>query len=205
MGYYGKGLDHLATHKFFDQKFKTAGVKVLPGEYYATKDNIMITTLLGSCISACLYDDKAKVGGLNHFLLPGEENSANLLSSSGRYGMFAMELLINHLMKLGATREHLKAKVFGGARVIKGMTSANVGQHNVDFITLYLDQESIPISALSVLDIYPRKVNFFPSSGRVYVKQLTGHYDSELIAQEKKYQGQAQAEADQSGGEIDLF
>lgn len=203
---YNKSLEHLASHKFFDNKFKAAGVKVLPGEYYASKDDIMISTLLGSCVAACVYDDVAKVGGMNHFLLPGEiGGDADIMSSSGRYGVYAMELLINHLMKLGAKRERLKAKVFGGASVIKGMTLSNVGQRNVEFILTYLQQENIPVCASSVLDVSPRKVNFFPQTGKAFVRQLADIYQSEVVEQEKRYEGKAKEEASHSGGDIDFF
>ncbi|MBJ7554400.1 chemoreceptor glutamine deamidase CheD [Marinomonas spartinae] len=204
---YSKSLEHLATHKYYDNKFKAAGVKVLPGEYYASKDDIMITTLLGSCVAACLFDEEAKVGGLNHFLLPGEDGDNSMLSSSGRYGVYAMELLVNHLMKLGARRERIKAKVFGGANVIKSLSSASsVGERNVAFIMMYLKQENIPVCSSSVLDITPRKVNFFPQSGKAFVKQLADIYQSDVVAQEKRYQGKAKEEVENSsGGDIDFF
>lgn len=203
---YNKSLENLATHKFFDNTFKAAVVRVLPGEYYASKDDIMISTLLGSCVAACVYDDVEKVGGLNHFLLPGEVWAGdNMMSASGRYGMYAMELLINHLMKLGAKRERLKAKVFGGASVIKGMTLSNIGERNVAFILAYLQQENIPICGSSVLDVLPRKVNFFPQTGKVFVRQLADTYQSKVMEDEQRYEGKAKEKADRSGGDIDFF
>lgn len=196
--------EHLATHKFFDSRFKSAAVKVLPGEYYATKDDLMITTLLGSCIAVCLYDSKAKVGGMNHFLLPDGGDSGDLLSSSGRYGVYAMELLINRIVKLGGTRKHLRAKVFGGGNVIKSMTHSKVGDQNVSFVMGFLKNEGIPIDAKDVLDIYPRKVNFFPFTGRVMMKKLMNHYDHELIDKEIKLR-KVVTEHKAESGDVDLF
>ncbi len=196
--------EHFATHKFFDSRFKSAAVKVLPGEYYATKDDLMITTLLGSCIAVCLYDPKHKVGGMNHFLLPEGGDGGDLMSTSGRYGVYAMELLINHIVKLGGARKHLRAKVFGGGNVIKSMTHSKVGDQNVTFIMGFLKNEGIPIDAEDVLDIYPRKVNFFPFSGRVMMKKLTSHYDHELIDKEIKLRKVVTQHKTESG-DVDLF
>lgn len=196
--------EHLATHKYFDAKFKKAGIKVLPGEYYATKDDLMITTLLGSCVAVCLYDENAGVGGLNHFLLPDGGDSTDLLSTSGRYGVYAMELLINHIVKLGGARDRLRAKVFGGGNVIKSMTQSKVGDQNVEFVMGYLQNELIPIDAEDVLDIYPRRVNFFPATGRVMMKKLMNHYDNELIDKEIKLR-KVVTEHRTESGDVDLF
>ena len=196
--------EHFATHKFFDSRFKSAAVKVLPGEYYATKDDLMITTLLGSCIAVCLYDPGSRVGGMNHFLLPDGGDSSDLLSTSGRYGVYAMELLVNHIVKLGGARSQLRAKVFGGGNVIKSMTHSKVGDQNVNFVMGYLKNEGIPIDATDVLDIYPRRVNFFPFTGRVMMKKLTNHYDNELIDKEIKLR-KVVTEHKTESGDVDLF
>ncbi|MDB6002592.1 MAG: chemotaxis protein CheD, partial [Rhizobacter sp.] len=145
-----------ASFFFFDAHFQSEAVKVLPGEYFVYTEDILIMTTLGSCIAACLYDRNAKVGGMNHFMLP--EGSGD----SGRYGSFAMELLINEMMKCGASRLTMEAKVFGGGQVISGMSSMNVGERNTSFVVDYLKTERIPIVSKDVLDIYPRKVCFLP-------------------------------------------
>ncbi|TPE51547.1 chemoreceptor glutamine deamidase CheD [Maribrevibacterium harenarium] len=195
--------EHLATRKYHDRQFDIMAVKVLPGEYYATQDDVMITTLLGSCVAVCLYDPKIHAGGMNHFLLP-EGDASDFLSESGRYGVYAMEMLINHLLKLGARRERFRAKIFGGGNVIRGMTHNNVGGNNADFIQTYLKNEGIPIEASDLLDIYPRRVNFFPASGRVMMKKLVNHYDNEFINEEMRYK-QAVTKSRQETGDIDLF
>lgn len=195
--------EHLATTKYFDRTFDINAMKVLPGEYYATADDMMITTLLGSCVAVCLYDPISRVGGMNHFLLP-EGDPNDLLSSSGRYGVYAMELLINHLVKLGGRRDRFRAKIFGGGAVIRGMVHSNVGQNNAEFIQSYLKNEMIPIDASDLLDIYPRRVNFYPVSGKAMMKKLTKHYDDELIDNETRYRKAVDASQVDSG-DVDLF
>ena len=115
-----------ASFFFYDAHFKNEAVKILPGEYFVYAEDILIMTTLGSCIAACLWDRDAKVGGMNHFMLPQGEGDAG----SGRYGSYAMELLINELLKRGAARHSLEAKVFGGGQVISGMNTMNVGERN---------------------------------------------------------------------------
>lgn len=195
--------EHLATTKYFDRNFDISSIKVLPGEYYATSEDMMITTLLGSCVAVCLYDPIAKVGGMNHFLLP-EGDPNDLLSASGRYGVYAMELLINHLIKIGARRDKFRAKIFGGGAVIRGMVHNNVGKNNAEFIKAYLHNEGIPVDASDLLDIYPRRVNFFPTSGKALMKKLKNHYDNELIDNEMRYK-KAVVESQVDSGDIDLF
>lgn len=195
--------EHLATTRYYDRQFDTAAMKVLPGEYYATADDLMITTLLGSCVAVCLYDPKARLGGMNHFLLP-EGDPNDLLSATGRYGVYAMEMLINHLVKLGGRRDHFRAKIFGGGSVIKGMVHSKVGHNNAEFIKAYLHNEGIPVDAEDLLDIYPRRVNFFPATGRALMKKLRNHYDNELIDNELRYK-KAVVASQVDSGDIDLF
>ena len=111
-----------ASFFYRDQHFKQDSVKVLPGEYYVTQVDLMVVTVLGSCIAACIWDPKVRVGGMNHFMLP--EGGGD---TSGRYGSYAMELLINEMIKLGARREWMQAKVFGGGQVMHSFTTMNVG------------------------------------------------------------------------------
>ncbi|TDR06651.1 chemoreceptor glutamine deamidase CheD [Marinomonas communis] len=196
--------EHLATKQYFDRQFDTDAMKVLPGEYYATADDMMITTLLGSCVAVCLYDPISKVGGMNHFLLP-EGDPNDLLSASGRYGVYAMEMLINHLVKLGGRRDRFRAKIFGGGAVIRGMVQNNVGKNNAEFIQSFLQNEEIPVDASDLLDIYPRRVNFFPVSGKAMMKKLKNHYDNELIDNELRYKKAVVESSQTDSGDIDLF
>ena len=155
-------------------------------------------TTLGSCIAACLWDREAKVGGMNHFMLP--EGDAGL----GRYGSYAMELLINEMMKHGASRATMEAKLFGGGQVTNGMTSMNIGERNTAFVVEYLKTERIPIMSKDVLGIHPRKVCFLPASGKAMVKRLAPSNTAALAAQDRAAAQQV-APASARGGSIDLF
>ena len=188
-----------ASFFYRDHHFKQDAVKVLPGEYYVTGDDIVIMTVLGSCIAACIYDPYARVGGMNHFMLP--EGGAD---SGGRYGSYAMELLINEMMKLGDRRESMQAKVFGGGQVMHTFTTMNVGERNTKFVLDYLQTERIAVVSKDVLDIHPRKVVFFPSTGKAMVKRLAHSHPETLETQERK--GNAAVVATTTaGGSIDLF
>src|SRR5574343_352817 len=187
-----------ASFFFYDAHFKNEAVKVLPGEYYVDNEDLLVMTTLGSCIAACLWDRQARIGGMNHFMLP--EGSGD----SGRYGSYAMELLINEMMKRGASRLTMEAKIFGGGAVISGMNSINVGERNTKFVMDFLATERIPIVSKDVLDVYPRKVCFLPASGKAMVKRLAPTNTDALVAQEKAA-AQRDLPASTGGGSIDLF
>lgn len=188
-----------ASFFFFDQHFKYAAVKVLPGEFFVSDEDLLIMTVLGSCIAACIWDSRLRIGGMNHFMLP--EGGAD---TSGRYGSYAMELLINELIKRGSMREHMQAKVFGGAAVISGMTSMNVGERNTQFVLDYLATERIPVVSKDVMDIYPRKVVFFPVTGKAMVKRLAHAHPETLETQERQGTATRLAQTN-AGGTVDLF
>jgi chemotaxis protein CheD len=187
-----------ASFFFYDAHFKNDAVKILPGEYFVHHEDLLIMTTLGSCIAACLWDRNARIGGMNHFMLP--EGSGD----SGRYGSYAMELLINEMMKRGAARSSMEAKVFGGGQVISGMNSLNVGERNTKFVIDYLKTEHIPILSKDVLDIYPRKVCFLPASGKAMVKRLAAANTDALLAQDR-VAAQRAVPAATGGGSVDLF
>ncbi|MDF1485753.1 chemoreceptor glutamine deamidase CheD [Ramlibacter sp. H39-3-26] len=189
-----------AAFFYFDHHFQYNAVKILPGEYYVANENLVIMTVLGSCIAACLWDSRMRTGGMNHFMLP-DGDSADI---SGRYGSYAMELLINEMLKLGARRESMQAKIFGGAQVMHNFTTMNVGERNTKFVIDYLHTERIPVVSEDVLDIYPRKVCFFPVTGKAMVKRLAHAHPETLVAQEVK--GNVVAVAQKTaGGSVDLF
>jgi chemotaxis protein CheD len=187
-----------ASFFFYDAHFKNDAVKVLPGEYYVDAEDMLVMTTLGSCIAACLWDRNAKVGGMNHFMLP--EGTGD----SGRYGSYAMELLINEMMKRGASRQTMEAKVFGGGAVISGMNTINVGERNTAFVMDYLKTERIPVVSKDVLDIYPRKVCFLPASGKAMVKRLAPS-NAEALVMQDKVAAQKAVPQNTGGGSIDLF
>lgn len=162
---------YFAKATYFDRMFNAKAVKILPGEYHASGDNTIITTVLGSCVSVCIYDTKSGVGGMNHFMLPGDSDTISARDhGSARYGVHAMELLIEHVIRLGAKRTSLTAKVFGAGKVIDNM--GDVGSRNAAFALRYLKQMGIDVHAQDVGNVYPRRVYFFPGTGRVLVKRI---------------------------------
>jgi len=195
---------HLAPNTYYDRYFDKEAVKILPGEYYVTTSDKLIVTVLGSCVAVCLRDKFSHCGGMNHFLLPNDgTNESGLLTESARYGVYAMELLINHLLKLGANRGRLEAKVFGGGNVLRGLTLNNVGQRNAEFVLDYLQNEGIPVVAQDLLDEYPRKVYFFPDTGKVMVKKIKSVHNSTIIDRESEYR--MRVKYTPKSGDVDLF
>jgi chemotaxis protein CheD len=187
-----------ASFFYADHHFQYDAVKVLPGEYFVSGDDVLIMTVLGSCIAACVWDGKARIGGMNHFMLPEGEDG------SGRYGSYAMELLLNEMIKMGARRETMQAKVFGGGAVMAGFTTMNVGERNTKFVLDYLATERIPVVSQDVLDIHPRKVCFFPVTGKALVKRLA-HAHPEALAVEERKGNAATVAKSTAGGSVDLF
>ena len=197
-------ISALAPTTYFDRHFNCDAVKILPGEYFVTQRDLVIVTVLGSCVSVCLRDRLSGIGGMNHFMLPGNNDGGfSPISASARYGVYAMELLINHLLKLGARRNCFEAKVFGGGSVLRGMTANNVGERNAEFVRDYLEIEKIPVVAEDLLDIYPRKVYYFPMSGRVMVKKLKSLHNTTLLDREMEYSMRIKRVP--VAGDIDLF
>ncbi len=188
-----------ASFFYFDPNFQFDAVKVLPGEYFVTDEDLLIVTVLGSCIAACLWDGRAQVGGMNHFMLPEGGGEGG-----GRYGSYAMELLINEMMKKGARRESMQAKIFGGGQVMHSFTAMNVGERNTQFVLDYLRTERIPVVSQDVLDIYPRKVCYFPKSGKAMVKRLAHAHPESLAAEERKG-NVVNVVKTTAGGSVDLF
>lgn len=196
--------EHLATNFYFDKNFNSEAVKLLPGEYYVTDKNMLLVTVLGSCVAACIRDCYSGIGGMNHFMLPDAgADEGNPLAASARYGTYAMEVLINQLLKLGARRANLEAKVFGGGNVLDGLTVANVGQRNADFVLKFLRTEKIRVVAQDLVDIFPRKVYFFPHNSKVMVKKLRTMHNNTISQREKDYSSRLQRS--DSGGDVELF
>ncbi|HPB65885.1 MAG TPA: chemotaxis protein CheD [Spirochaetales bacterium] len=169
----------------FDQSVLT----IHPGEYHVSRDDIIISTVLGSCVSVAFWDRRLQQGGMNHFMLPGDVSDADLVRNpNAKYGMFAIELLYNELMKLGSMKRDLVAKVFGGASVLKLETGpTKVPKGNVDFAQAYLHAEGIPIIANDTGGILPRKIFFFAQTGKVLLKRIAGAMASEVEREEALY------------------
>lgn len=193
------GSEHLF---YYDKEVQSQAAKVLPGEYLVTRRDIALVTLLGSCVAACLRDAEADIGGINHFMLP--EGGTGPASESARYGGYAMEMLLNEMLKRGAARGRIEAKVFGGGSVLKGFTTANVGERNAQFVREYLAREGIRIVAEDLLDVHPRKLFYFPKSGRALVKRLPAAYVAEVGQLETLYRRRLKEQPVAEGG-IELF
>lgn len=160
-----------SSQMYFDRTFATKAVKILPGQYHATNTAAVITTVLGSCVSVCLYDCVTGVGGMNHYMLPGDTGEGGASGDdSARYGIHAMALLLEHVIQLGAKHVNLEAKVFGAGKVMSGMS--DVGRQNADFALRFLEERKIRVIAVDVGDIFPRKICFSPATGQVFVKRI---------------------------------
>lgn len=192
-----------ATNVYYDRTFDCDAAKILPGEYYYTQEDMLIVTVLGSCVAACIRDRVSGLGGMNHFMLPDSGDANSPVSASMRYGTFAMEVLINELLKAGARRENLEAKVFGGGAVLRGFTAMNVGERNAEFVMNYLKTEQIRVVAEDLNDVHPRKVYFFPRSGKVLVKRLMQVRNDTVARRELDYASRLKVEP--VAGDIDLF
>ncbi len=200
-----RGFEHL--QRFWEPDTERWTTKLLPGEYYVTCHDEAITTVLGSCISACVRDPKRGVGGMNHFMLP--EDSASGRNSwldpavrlATRYGSYAMESLINDLLKVGADRKRLEIKLFGGGRILSSMT--DVGARNIDFIRNFVRIEGYRIAAEDVGGLQPRKIVYFPAQGRVKVRKLRAIENRSIADREQIYL--ASLGKQQDGGEVELF
>ncbi|MBP0596940.1 chemoreceptor glutamine deamidase CheD [Herbaspirillum sp. LeCh32-8] len=196
--------DQFATNLYYDRTFDCDSAKILPGEYFFTHKDMMIVTVLGSCVSACIRDRVSGIGGMNHFMLPdGGGDDGSPVSASARYGNYAMEILINDVLKAGARRENLEAKVFGGGNVLRGFSAINVGERNAEFVRRYLKAENIRVVAEDLNDIWPRKVYFFPRTGKVLVKKLKQLHNNTLADREKAYASKLVTKP--VSGAVDLF
>ncbi len=191
-----------ARNLYRDRDHDIDAAKLLPGEYFVSTNDMLLVTVLGSCVAACIRDVRMGIGGMNHFMLP-DGDAINPDAIGARYGTYAMDVLISHLLKLGARRENLEAKVFGGGNVLPGMTQANVGHKNAEFVESFLGAENIRIAARDLALGHPRKVYFFPASGRVLVKRLRSMHNDTVIERETQYR-QRLTNGPKSG-EIELF
>ncbi|HOY69859.1 MAG TPA: chemoreceptor glutamine deamidase CheD [Methylotenera sp.] len=197
--------EEISTTLYYDRTFDCNAAKISPGEYYFTDKDMVIVTVLGSCVSACVRDSVSGIGGMNHFMLPDSAaaDKDSPVSESMRYGTYAMEVLINQLLRNGARRENLEAKIFGGGNVLKSFTTMNVGDRNALFVKKFLKDERIRVTGEDLLDIYPRKVYYFPKTGKVLVKKLKNMHNDTIYKREEAYASKLKT-AD-VGGEIDLF
>lgn len=194
-------------HRDWEALHRTCAVKLWPGEYYVTSRHEVIVTVLGSCVSACIRDPGRGIGGMNHFMLPergrggGQEGYGGNLSAAARYGSHAMELLINTILKHGGNRTDLEVKIFGGGRILSTLT--DIGQSNIAFVREYIRVEGLRLVAADVGDQCPRKILYFPATGKVWVKKLRSLHDRTIMQREKMYLRNLASKV--VAGEVELF
>jgi chemotaxis protein CheD len=206
-------LKHLRLPEFahmssyWDSLQNVEVVRILAGEYYVTHCQEMITTVLGSCISVCIRDTVAHIGGMNHFMLPEEKpatenQTRHRLSADEAYGSYAIERLINCILKYGGRRENLEIKIFGGGRIIGGM--ADIGLQNIQFARSYLRTEGLRLAAEDVGGDLPRRMAYLPATGKVLVKKLRNIRNETIVEQESNYLSDLRRDQNQ-GGDVELF
>ncbi len=197
------GLENVK--RYWDREHQLYLARILPGEYYVAITNELISTVLGSCVSACIRDKKNGVGGMNHFMLPtdhgAERGECNNYGLSTRYGSYAMEHMINDILSHGGRRENLEIKLFGGGRVLAAGT--DIGAHNINFVRDYLQREGLSITAENLGGTSPRKVLYFPSTGRVLMRKMPISSNDKHARREMDYQ--RSLEKSPVVGEVDLF
>jgi len=187
-------------------------IRIYPGEYCVSKSNVILSTILGSCVSACLYDPVARIIGMNHFLLSNRRYAKNLpiyISEAGRYGIHAMELLINEMMKIGAKRANLRAKAFGGGAVLPGLGTGDnffcVGDVNVKFIREFLKNEGIPLISSDLGGDRGRVVHFCFSDFSVYIRKIKQTLNQKLVSEEKQFWQKSIEEHEKTAIEPDIW
>lgn len=196
-----RGFEHI--RRYWDNSLRHFAAKILPGEFYVTQHDEAVITSLGSCVSACIRDRVFAIGGMNHFMLPeagsNAEAHAGDLTEAARYGSFAMEQLINEILKAGGRRENLEIKLTGGGRVLANMTT-DIGGKNIRFVKEYLHNEGLAAIGEDLGGTWPRRVVYFPATGKVRVKKMGSR---EVISQEQAYQ--EQISHTHIEGDIELF
>lgn len=199
------GFSHI--HRYWDPQLECFAAKILPGQYYVTLHDEFVVTVLGSCVSACIRDRAFGIGGMNHFMLPNEgkissaQDHGHMLDEAARYGVYAMELLINDILKNGGRRQNLEVKITGGGRMLAHLS--DVGLNNITFVKKFLAMEGLAIAAEDVGDIYPRKVHYFPGTGKVKVKKLRSMHNDSIARREGAYLQDLRQQAPQ--GAVELF
>jgi chemotaxis protein CheD len=194
-------------HRFWDASKNAYCIKILPGEYYYSQTQEYISTTLGSCVAACIWDEEHRVGGMNHFMLPltdiesGNVTWGKLPTDATRYGNYAMEFLINEILKHGGEKSKFKVKLFGGGKVLEG--AGDIGKRNIEFVLDYVKTEGLNLISQDMGDVYPRKVLFDPLSGKAWMKRIKDKSDKTLAAREREYQKSIKSEP--VSGDVDLF
>lgn len=189
-----------------DNRFPHEIASILPGEFFVSREPMVVYTVLGSCISACIRDPLAGVGGMNHFMLPApkEHQSGDAWGGeSTRYGSFAMEQLINGILSRGGTKQRLEIKLFGAGKIYEG--NIDVGARNTEWVLHYLQEEGLPIAKRDLGDVFPRKVYYFTDSGRVLMKKIKKIKNRTIFERETNYVHRLEQDQQQQPSDITLF
>jgi len=181
--------------RFWEARFDTWNVQVLPGDIYVTAEDELISTVLGSCVAACVRDPARGIGGMNHFMLP-KPPSTDLDGASARYGVYALECLVNQILRRGGRRSELEVKVFGGGRVLRG--GSDIGRNNIEFVRAFMRDEGMRIAAEDVGGQCARRIRYWPRTGRLLLLQMP--MDKTVVAVESK-----PLEREPQAGSVELF
>ncbi|MDK2743977.1 MAG: chemoreceptor glutamine deamidase CheD [Nitrospira sp. BO4] len=187
-----------------DRRFPHEIASILPGEFFVSREPMVVYTVLGSCISACIRDPIVRVGGMNHFMLPEpKENAHDSWGESTRYGSFAMESLINEILKRGGIKSRLEIKLFGAGRIYDG--HIDVGDKNAKWVIQYLKSEGLTVLKTDLGDVFPRKVYYFTESGRVLLKKIERIKNRTIFERENEYATRIQQREQQPAEDVTLF
>ena len=192
-------MSHVASDQFAhirrmqDRRFPHEIAAILPGEYFVSDQPMIVYTVLGSCVSACIRDPLARVGGMNHFMLPKpKEGGGDSWGESTRYGSYAMESLINDILKRGGVKNRLEVKLFGAGRIYEG--NIDVGARNAEWVLEYIKTEGLTVCKTDLGDVLPRKIYYFTESGRVLMKKIEKVKNDTIAAREREYASKLQVE-----------
>lgn len=191
-------------NRYWDKTQRCWAIKLLPGQVYVTSNNNeILTTTLGSCVSACIRDNKLGIGGINHFMLPESKKGGSdlWLDMAARYGSFAMEILINEILKKGGYRDNLEVKLTGGGRIVANMS--DVGKHNIAFAKSYVARENLTLLAEDLGGVHPRKIIYNPITGMLKIKKLRSLHNDTILLREEQYQHTLAKMPD--AGNVELF
>ena len=197
-------FDHVRRMR--DARFPYEIASILPGEFFVSMEPMVVYTVLGSCISACVRDPVAGIGGMNHFMLPApkEPQSCDIWGGeSTRYGSFAMEQLINGILKRGGLKQRLEVKLFGAGKIYEG--NIDVGARNTEWVLHYVKEEGYAVASSDLGDVFPRKIYYFTDSGRVLMKKIERIKNRTIYDRESNYETQLRIEQEQAQSDVTLF
>ena len=187
-----------------DNRFPHEIASILPGEYFVSKEPMVVYTVLGSCISACIRDPIVGVGGMNHFMLPEPKvGGSDSWGESTRYGSYAMESLINEILKRGGLKSRFEIKLFGAGKIYEG--NIDVGANNAKWVIGYLKSEGLATVKTDLGDVCPRKVYYFTDSGRVLMKKIEHVKNKTIFERENQYAAQIKQREQQPVEDVTLF